>query len=318
MSGWLQGLGSATFGVLDAPTITDSMVVSITDDSGELAEDLVATDWDAATSYAIGDEVSRATTHRVYSRLVAGTTATEPENDPTNWHDMRPTNRWAAFDLYASTQMVGEGELTITLKPAGFVTGVWLGGLLADEATVEVRSGSAGGPVVYAERSVYLAGMGRYDWQTFFIAPQAQMSSAYWGGIQIDADPVVIIKLHQLGGSPRVGTIQAGQFVGVGFTRSNADFGRVRYSTQNYRADGTIDFTRRPSGGDVNLTALLSPEQAIALDGLLEKFDARPALWIGSTKNTHAPLTKFGVIEGRVKYPYYGICEFTGNITGLI
>lgn len=318
MSTLFQDLGSATFGVLYAPTITDAMVVSITDDNGELAEDLVATDWNPATNYAIGDEVSRATTHRVYSRLVAGTTATEPENDPTNWHDMRPTNRWAAFDLYGSTQLIGEGELTITLKPTGFVTGVWLGGLLADEATVEVRSGTAGGPVVYPERSVYLAGLGRYDWQTFFLAPQAQMTSAYWGDIPIGADPVVIIKLHQLGGSPRVGTIQVGQFIGVGFTQYNADFGRVRYSTQNYRADGTIDFTRRPSGGDVNLTALLSPEQAITLDGLLEKFDARPALWIGSTENTHAPLTKFGVIEGRVKYPYYGICEFSGNITGLI
>lgn len=308
-----------SFGVLDAPKITDAMVLSITDDDGPLAEDDVALPWDAATNYALAAEVSRATTHTVYSRLVAGTSATEPESDPTNWLAMRPTNKWAAFDLYGNTQTIGNGELAITLKPTGFVTAVWVGSVLAEEVELTVYDGDTLGAPVFGPSAVHMSGLGRYDWQTFFLAPQASMTSATWTGIPIVAAPVVVIKLRQLAGSPRVGTIQVGQFVGVGHTQYGADFGRLRYTDLSPRADGTFPpIVERPSGGDINFTALLTPQQAISLNGLLAKYDARPAVWFASERNTHTPLAKFGMIEGRVKYAYPDICEFSGNVTGLL
>ena len=48
--------------------------------------------WAAATSYTVGTKVIRATTHRIYQSLIAGVDATLPENAPSRWLDVGPTN----------------------------------------------------------------------------------------------------------------------------------------------------------------------------------------------------------------------------------
>ena len=304
------------FGVLDALPINEATILSITDSGGPLVEDPTPV-WNAATNYTVGTEAHRVTTHQVYVRVVAGVSATPPENDPINWKAMRSTNRVAAFDIYRNTKTVGSGELTLTLRFTGILTALWLGGLDATEVSVKVQNG-VGGPEVMPETSVYLAGYGRYDWQTFFLAPVRVQDSWYLGDIPICADPVVTIKLTQLGGSPAIGMVQAGQFIGLGATQYDADIGRIRYSTIRTEADGTQTFIPRASAGDVNVRALIPDEKAAEVDYLLAKYDAVPTLWVGHTDNKYGVLNKFGLFEGRLRFSYYGVCELTGTITGMI
>ena len=80
--------------VIRPVTITASILTSST-----VAEPAVGTDpdpaaWNGATTYAVGDLVHYATTHKIYQRRVAGTTATAPDQDPTNWLEVSATNRW--------------------------------------------------------------------------------------------------------------------------------------------------------------------------------------------------------------------------------
>ena len=53
------------------------------------------TAWAASTAYAVGDVRIRGTTHRKFRCAVAHTSAASPvpEDDPTRWVDIGPTDR---------------------------------------------------------------------------------------------------------------------------------------------------------------------------------------------------------------------------------
>lgn len=311
-----------TFGMLDAVPITDAHIVSITDSNGPLPEDPVP-EWSAiapAGTYTAGMQVHRASTHTVYARVTPHTAveATPPETaGPGIWKPLGVTNRAAAFDTYRSTQTWGTGELTFVLRPGGFVSAVWLGGLSATEVFVSVTDG-VGGPVVYPETSLYLAGQGRYDWQTFFLAPVRVRESVYFGGIPLCADPVVTIRLTQLGGSPALGMVQMGRFVALGGSLYGSEIGRIRYSVIRTADDGTQQFTPRPGAGEVSVRAMVPRAKMEEIDYLLGLYDARPALWLVSTRDADAVFNKFGLLEARVRPISLELAELTGNITGMI
>lgn len=101
--------------------------------------------WNAATAYALGDQVIRATTHRIYKRAVAGTTATAPENDLVNWAAAGPTNRWKMFDGKLSRITTAADSITVVLAPGRLNSLSLLG---VDASTVSVTL-EAGGETVY-------------------------------------------------------------------------------------------------------------------------------------------------------------------------
>lgn len=69
--------------VIKPTPITAAMLIST-----NAAETYAA--WNGATAYVVGNIVLLTSTQRLYERLVAGTTATSPELDPTNWLDIAP------------------------------------------------------------------------------------------------------------------------------------------------------------------------------------------------------------------------------------
>lgn len=305
-----------TFGVLDAITIDEAKLLGVADIDGELPEDDEPA-WSAVTAYTVGEMAHRASTHRVYARLVAGTTATPPEDDPVNWFDYRPTNRWAAFDIYGTTKLIGADTLTITLRPGPFVTAVWLGALICSTVALVVTDGP-GGPEIYRNDGEFLASIGREDWQSFFLAPDIIKSSVYFGGIPVCADPVITITAIRHASYAQVGIVQVGRFLEIGKTEYGTDFGRVRYSTVEFAADGTVKLTPRPSGGEARLKVSFEPIKIDLIDYLLGYYDARPALWVGHTDQRWAVLNKFGLMEARVSLDNYGLYSLSGTVTGLI
>ena len=76
-------------------------------------------EWAAGTTYAAGQMVIRASTHRIYQSVKAGNVGHDPATrvDDTWWTDQGPTNRWAMFDQAVGTYTVGTGSITLTLAP---------------------------------------------------------------------------------------------------------------------------------------------------------------------------------------------------------
>ena len=101
---------------IDRNAITDAMFLT-----GSIGEPATGeTEWVAGT-YTVGQEVIRASTHRVYrcANARSPTDTTPPENDPTNWADMRPTKRYLPFGPHKRT----DGKLVYQNQPLSLTTG---------------------------------------------------------------------------------------------------------------------------------------------------------------------------------------------------
>ena len=104
----------------DANALTIVRPLAVTDtilDSTDVPENDYA-EWSVGTTYALGDRVILAATHRIYESLQASNTGNSPTALASAfWIDAGPTNRWAVFDTSVSTQTVQASNITYTLIP---------------------------------------------------------------------------------------------------------------------------------------------------------------------------------------------------------
>lgn len=125
-------------------------------------------EWSGATTYAVGNRVIRASLHKCYERLAAGTTAAAPESDPTNWLDMGATTRWAQFDQKVGTVTSATETMTTTITP-GIVNALALIGLQG--STVQVTMTDPVEGAVYDRTMSLYDPLGITDWYSYFFDP---------------------------------------------------------------------------------------------------------------------------------------------------
>jgi len=314
-----------TFGVVDQIVIDDGMVISI--EHGNPLSTLPESEFPewksgvAAGTYKVGDTVMRAALHLTYKRVGAHTAveSTPPESAPPGvWKTYLPTNRWAAFDMYASTQVVAAERLKLVLRPQQVTDTVWLGGLQAQTVAITVTEG-VGGPVVSQAEST-LDEEGRYDWRSYFVAPAIVADSFLADFGDRAADPVITIDLQNPGGEVRLGNCVVGVRQMFGTTEYDTDIGRVSYSYFKENDDGTVELRKRPGAGDINVKAVIDPIDVSLADWLISKYDAQPTLWIAHPSNNSwlRPLRKYGLFDGRMTYNNSGQCSLSGRIKGMV
>ena len=208
--------------VIAPVTITDAMLVAhnvAEPDAGETA-------WNAATAYAVGDLAIRTGTHRVYRRKIAGTTATVPESDTTNWTELKGTNKWAVFDQITNSQTSRASPLDITIKP-GIVNSLGLVGLVGDTATVTMTDG-ASGPTVYSI-AVDLTLTVVADWYAYYYEPFRQRASVVLVDLPPYADGHIRVQITGTS-TVKCGGILVGTLYEFGSVEEGAEAGIVNYS----------------------------------------------------------------------------------------
>ena len=249
----------------------------------------------------------------------AAVETTPPEQAPDKWADAGPTNGWAPYDIYTYTELSAPAAFELTLRPQAPVDTVYLGGITCASVRVTVTDGP-GGPVI-GEVEDTLSGTGRYDWQSFFLAPVVVHDSLLLMLDYPSADPVILIELDGAGDNVTLGNLVVGRRFMFGSTEYDTDIGPVSYTGWEEAADGTVKITRRPGAGDLNVASVVVPrEYASAVRAILKKYDARPALWIAypSEDPWLRPLREYGVFNGRLKWPHYGNCTLSGRIKGMV
>ena len=293
--------------VVKPTTLTAAMLVST-----DAAETYSA--WNAATAYVLDDIVLRTTTERLYQRLVAGTTATAPESDTTNWLDIAPSNKWAMFDGEISTVTTKSTSLTVVLKP-GYVNSLALFGLVGSNLSVTVRDALAGN-IVYT-LSQDLDGTIIADWYQYFFEPVVQLAEVVLTDLPPYGDAHITVVLTGTG-TVECGICLAGTFYTLGDTQYGASVGIIDYSRKETDAFGVTTFVRRAYSKRMTAKLMLDNVQMNKVQRVLADLRATPCAWIGADDATYAPLQVYGFYKDfsiEVAYPTASYCSL--EVEGL-
>ena len=282
--------------IIKPTTITDAKFVSSTiPEPDNVGSPTLETTWVSGAAYSVGRRVIRTQTHRVYrAKILHSGITTAPENDPTRWEDIGPTNRWAMFDQVVNTQSVAISSITVVIAP-GIVNGIALIELEGTTASIEVRDaiGSPTGAVVYtATVSLDLSEV--YDWYTYFYQPFTQRRNV----VKLDLPPYGSAQITVTitgGGTVKMGGLLVGTVYAFGSTLYNTTAGIKDYSRKvTDEETGVVSLEQRAFSKRLK-ARLQVPNGAVnSLQQILTDLRATPTVWVGDDTGELDALTVFG------------------------
>lgn len=293
-------------------------VTDVTFLSSSLAEDPTSA-WVSGATYAIGDEVHLAATHRVYKNAVAGVSTVSPDTDKTRWVDERPTNKWAAFDGYTGTKSKGTDTISFSVK-FGFFNSVLLYGLEGASVSLTCTEGE-GGPT-YWSNSLNLSTHST-GWYSYYFEERRRLDRAGFFNIPIRPNGVLNITITATG-AVAIGMIAVGALVNIigganwGGTDWGAEVEPITYSYLEPEEDGTLNIVRRFSATNLSATVTMPQEWADQAVSKLQALLDIPVAWVATQVDGYVGLSTFGLGEGRMNYESYSVAKLNLNVRGIV
>jgi len=302
--------------IINPITITEAMIGAGT----SLAED-PTTVWVSGTTYAVGDERHVVSTHRVYRCAVAGVSSISPELAPTVWVDMRPTNKWAPFDIYTSTKASAVTSLTYVLTP-GYFNAIALYGLTGAQYTLTVTEFTGGATIFSCSGYLSEDPLGWYEYLFGTLKP---ISKLVFSEIPIRPAAELTLTLTAATDEPvGVGMIAVGDYVSLSGTGEwgGAQYGAsaepVTYSYIKTNDDGTTTIVRRHAATNLRISIGMPREEADAVLQSVQSVLDVPVAWIATDVQGYAGLTAFGLGSGSMTYDSFGVATLSINVKGLV
>jgi len=294
------------------------MTDTILDDSGSPPVTNVPEDinpaWDVVTTYAAGDRVYLASTHRVYESLLGGNTGNDPTvtSSPIYWIDAGPTNRWAVFDTSRTTQTVQANNITYRLIPGQAINCVGLLNITgATQVTVTMYSPGTGSPGQIYQKVTDLTSVPLAPgWWEFFYGQRFAPSLSIMLDLPSYTDNEIEIEL--LGGSDlAVGVILIGQQQNFGLgIKYGARVGIQDYSRKETNTFGDTILVQRAFAKRANFDLFINKAEVDSLQNYLSSIRATPVLWVGSGE--FESTTLFGFYKNfdiLISYPEHADCD---------
>lgn len=275
--------------------------------------------WVSAASYTAGDLRIRTTTHRVYIALQTHTDRTaSPEDDPLFWRDLRPTRKYAPFDIYKATAAFDDMSLSYTLTP-GFADAVSVYGLEGISLRLTVREGAMG-PLTYDQTfSLFEPALGLYE---YLFRPSRPIDRIIANSLPLH--PMAHIGIEITGLSlVSVGIINVGQFRQlVNPATGGTEYGAIAEpKTSSFiRFDEFQELTvvRRPAATDMRATVFVPITDAnYALRSVQDHLDV-PVSWIATDYAGFEGLNVFGLGRGQMQYESPTHARLNIDVTGII
>lgn len=300
-------------------TVTDAMIGAGTTIAEPSATE---TAWAASTSYVVGDIRIRATTHRKYKCAVAHTSAASPlpEDDPTRWLDVGPTDRWAPFDIYTSTAATTTTSLTYVLQP-GYFNALALYGLVGAQYTLTLKDAPAGATIW--TRTGYLS-EDPTGWYDYLFGTPKQLTKLVFSGLPIRPTAELTVTLTAASGQPvGVGMIVCGDYTSLagidwGGTQYGASAEPVTYSYIKTNDDGTTQIVRRHAATNMKATVMMPKADADTVLQAVQQVLDVPVAWIATDTPGYAGLNVFGLGSGSMSYDSFSHANLSLTVKGLI
>lgn len=275
---------------------TTSAVVNRSADSdsaimvSSVAEDTRAA-WSAATTYAVGDDVHLASSHRWYRSLQAGNLNKDPLTQTTWWQDRGATNRWAAFDTTVGNQTANAESICYGLNLTDRADSVVL--LNISAATVSVVMTDATDGVVYAQEVSLIELSGLTDWYSWYFEPVQRKTELALTDLPPYVSARVDICIADPGATPAMGEIILGLSRELGGTQYGARLGILDYSAKQADTFGNYTILERAYSRRQSCTFWCENTALDQIYALLSTYRATPIVYLGTDENTAAILYGF-------------------------
>lgn len=219
--------------------------------ASSVAEDDHA-EWASGTTYALGERVIKAATHRVYESAMAANTGNDPGEPNGAWIDIGPTNRWAMFDEALGTATSAATSIAVTVTATG-ADAVAL--LDVTGATVRVEAGG-------------------YD-RMQDVGPGALL----FLDMPATTGPVTVTISGS--GTVAVGTMLLGKLVRLGVTGAAPTTGITDFSRKEADEFGEVAVVERAWAKRMTAQAQIATAALDLVANRIATVRARPSLWIG-------------------------------------
>lgn len=302
--------------VLAPVAITGAMIVSSTVPETDHAV------YNPATAYALGERCISTVTHRIYESV---SQSPNSGHDPTNlinqfgavpwWVDQGPTNRWALFDAFVSTQCSSASPLTVVLRPGSF-NAIALFGLDADTLNITVLD-APGGNVIYSHSDDLEASSPADFYEYFFdrFKPQTDFIAT---GLEAFNAAQITITLTKVTGLAKCGLIAVGDMKPIGLAQYGAKVTPNSYSFIDVDRFGRTTITPGANTTDMSLQAKLDIADAPTVYAALKELQAVPCVWIATDLDDYSPLRVFGLGTPTLSYDSFNQCTVNLEVKGLI
>ncbi|KQR62661.1 hypothetical protein [Acidovorax sp. Leaf160] len=258
----------------------------------------------AAGTYAIGYECHVVDTHRVYRRTLSTASTVRPDQDPSGWVDVRPTNRWAPFDEYTDTPAESASDIVYVLR-SRFVNALNLRGLVGTGVKVVIKDQTGGEVLFQYPEGGGLAQLkrparGYYD---YAFGDRKYQTTLVLRNLPMRANAEITITVTASAGQPReIGMIVRGKFrtlqgLGIGGVQEDAQVIPKTYTEQQEQPDGRMRTTVRGSSTDLSFSIVMEREYADQAVQALQDLLSKPVAWFVSTQSGFAGLSTFGIAQ---------------------
>jgi hypothetical protein len=297
--------------IIQPTTLTTAMLVSSTVPEADYPA------WSAGTAYSVADKVIRTSTHRIYQRLVAGTTATAPESDAVNWLDIAPTNRWAKYDDKVGTVTTAATTMTDVLT-AGSVGGIALFELVGRTGVVSMKD-APGGTTVYS-RTLDLDGTIVLDVFDWFFADYEQLSDIVLTDLPAQfTSAELTVTITATSGNVSCGVCKPGLVIDIGNTLAGAKVGIINYDGKDTDVFGNVYIVSRTFSKRGSFDVVTQKASFNRIFRRLAALRGTPCIYVGTESAGMEPLLIYGFFRDfSIDVAYFSHHHCSLEIEGLI
>ena len=272
--------------------------------------------WVATTAYTATQKVIYE--HKIYERIIAGTTSTTPDLDQINWSDLGATNKYRMFDNIISSVSSKVGGIEFTLTPNQVVNGIAL--LNVNASTVRVVMNDPVEGVVYDQTKELRSSGEVTDYFSYFFAPLVSLTDLNTAiFLDLPTKPTATITVYISSGS---GLVEVGEVVYgiqsiVGRTNYGTSFGIKSYSRKETDEFGKVTVVKRKNSKYSEYDIDIDNTNLSFVLRLFQDIDSVPCVFIGNSDMDVLIVYGFyNDFKTTIAYPTVSKC--TLRVEGLI
>lgn len=259
------------------------VVITPVDDLNFVSSNLPENDhpvWVPGDPYMVGTKVIVTTGyHRIYLALTNSTGKFPPDN-PLDWVEVGPTNRWSAFDIDGGTFSSGANSIEFVVTGSRLDTFAFLE--MKNALRVRIRASSMAYPN-YFDKTIELKDMAIVNsYWSYFNEPIGRQKNY----VEFDA-PCIANSTYTLTieaeGPLSIGTFVMGKKKEIGFTEYGLTVGRRTLGRIiEDELTGRRTRIRRGVRRQIGLQLFLEPEVTDAVQSQLDDLQEVPVLFVGA------------------------------------